>query len=219
MRTFREAFFDSIPAFCSYLPLGIVFGLLFQNLALPWFMAPFMSFIVLAGTIQFVLLATIAAKASLIAFMITAFFIALRNSFYGLSVLDRYNVSPMKKHYLIFGLVDATYSVISSKPEQPHDTRYLMWLTALIHSSWVIGTFIGAYFSNPKLLIPGLEFSLTALFTVFFIEQWKKSKDYFLVLTALITFSLAYLVTPTYAFLVGLIASCFYLSRRKIAWT
>lgn len=210
-RPLLEALKDSIATFFAYFPLGIVFGVLFMKLGLPWYYAPLMSLVVFAGAVQFVALGIFAAHGSIVGLLITTFMIAFRNSFYGLSLLHRFETTFWRKQYLIFGLVDATYSVMQSQHKRENELPYFMYLTAVIHLYWVAGTFIGALFGQVAVMPKGLEFSLTALFTVFFIEQWKKCKNMTVVAVALLGFGLGWLFYPAQAFMVGVLLSTFYL--------
>ncbi|MCB1074883.1 MAG: AzlC family ABC transporter permease [Simkania sp.] len=213
---FLTALKDSVATFFAYFPLGIVFGILFvTELSLPWYLAPLMSLLVLAGAIQFVAIGIFAAHGSILGFFITSLFVALRNSFYGLSVLHRYEkVSFWPRQYLIFGLVDAPYSIVQHHGERKNEIPYLFHLTWVIHFYWVSGTFIGAYFGKGFFQIPGLEFSLTALFTVFFIEQWKKCKDLSIALVALLGFGLGVIFFHNQAFIFGILITLFYICLR-----
>lgn len=213
---FLEALKDSIATFFAYFPLGIVFGMLFTSeLNLPWILAPLMSLFVLAGAIQFVALGIFVAHGSILGLFITSCFVALRNSFYGLSLLHRYDkVNVWPRQYLIFGLVDATYAIVHHRPQRENEIPYFFHLTWIIHFYWVSGTGIGAFFGKQVVQIPGLEFSLTALFTVFFIEQWKKCKDLPTVIVALLGFGIGWIWIPDQAFITGILLSLFYLCIR-----
>lgn len=213
---FLTALRDSTATFFAYFPLGIVFGILFvDHLALPWYLAPIMSLVTYAGAIQFVALGIFIAHGSILGLFITSLFVAFRNSFYGLSVLHRYEkVSFWPRQYLIFGLVDATYSIVQHHGERKNEIPYLFHLNWLIHFYWVSGTFIGAFFGKHVFQIPGLEFSLTALFTVFFIEQWKKCKDLSIVIVALLGFGLGIVFLKNQAFIIGILITLFYICLR-----
>ncbi|KAF6583821.1 MULTISPECIES: hypothetical protein [Paenibacillus] len=55
----------------------------------------------------------------------------------------------------------------------------MFFVTWLNHSYWVIGTAIGGFF-GPLVTInmEGLEFVMTALFVVIFMEQWMKESTH-----------------------------------------
>jgi 4-azaleucine resistance transporter AzlC len=57
---------------------------------------------------------------------------------------------------------------------------FMFFVTVLNHSFWVIGPAIGGIFGSLiKFNTEGLEFVMTALFVVIFIEQWMKEKKHY----------------------------------------
>ena len=57
----RTAFKTSLPILFGFVPLGIAFGLLFQELNYPWYFASLMGIIVYAGAAQFMAIGLLAA--------------------------------------------------------------------------------------------------------------------------------------------------------------
>lgn len=192
-RELKAAFKISIPVMMGYAVLGFAFGLLLVSFDYPWYLAPIMSLFIYAGALQFLAISFFNVKAGLIDIAIASWFINLRQSFYGLSLLKRFKNSGKLKPYLIFGLTDETYALLTTikDDEQLKKKYYYIFLTAFNQSYWFIGSTMGAIVgSNIKFNTAGLEFSLTALFVVLCIEQYKNLKNY----------------VP---FLIGLIASIF----------
>ena len=64
-------------------------------------------------------------------------------------------------------------------PEGVDENKYFFLLTFLNQCYWVIGSVLGSLIGS---LIPfhtaGIEFSMTALFLVVFVEQWKSVKNH-----------------------------------------
>jgi len=83
--------------------------------------------------------------------------------------------------YLIFGLTDETYSLVSGKKasEKADLAAYCFWVTLMDHCYWVTGTLLGSLAGS---LLPinyeGVEFALTALFITIFVEQWLSTKKH-----------------------------------------
>ena len=102
----NRAFRDSLPVMFGYVPLGMAFGVLFQNLGYSWYFATLMSVFVFAGAAQFMAIGLLAAHAPLLEVAIATFIINSRHMFFGLSLLRRYHARGLKKFYLIFGLTD-----------------------------------------------------------------------------------------------------------------
>jgi len=177
----------SLPVMFGYVPLGIAFGILFQDLGYPWYFASLMGVFVFAGAAQFMAVGLLAAHAGLLEIAISTLALNSRHIFFGLSLLNRYPKRGLKKFYLIFGLTDETFSLITSTPppESGREDDYYLAITALNHSYWVLGCSLGALAGSTfDLNTNGMEFVLTALFVVLLIEQWKQVREPFPFLTA-----------------------------------
>lgn len=173
----RDAFRDSLPVLFGYLPLGCAFGVLFSTLGYHWLYAPLAGLIIYAGSAQFLAVALLGAGAGLIETFVATLLLNARHVFYGLSVLDRYPRAGFLRWYLIFGLTDETYALVTAKPRPRslHSTRYYAALTGLNHGYWVLGCALGAGLQEAVSFDPaGFEFTLVALFAVLLIEQFKR---------------------------------------------
>lgn len=176
----KKAFSVSIPVMMGYGVLGFAFGLLLVSFEYAWYLAPLMSLFIYAGALQFVAINFFNVKAGLVDIAIATWFINLRQSFYGLSLLKRFKKTGKLKPYLIFGLTDETYALLTTikDDEQLKKRWYYFFLTAFNQSYWFIGSTLGAIVgSNIAFNTAGLEFSLTALFIVLCIEQYKNLQN------------------------------------------
>lgn len=166
----------------GYVPLGMAFGILFQDLGYPWYFATLMGLFVFAGAAQFMAIGLLTAQAGLLEVAVSTLALNSRHIFFGLSVLGRYRARGLKKAYLIFGLTDETYSLITStEPRGQQDEQdYYLTITALNQSYWLVGCTLGAVAGSlADLNTAGMDFALTALFLVLLIEQWKKIRELF----------------------------------------
>lgn len=178
--TLNAAFRASLPVMFGYVPLGMAFGILFQDLGYDWFYAPLMGLTVYAGAAQFMAVGLLAAQASLFEVAVSTLILNSRHMFFGLSLLGRYRARGLKKFYLIFGLTDETYSLITSThaPVGDDEQDYYVALTGLNQCYWVTGCALGALFgANVQFDTTGMDFALTALFMVLMLEQWKKLRE------------------------------------------
>lgn len=171
---------STLPVFFGYITLGIAFGLVLTEANYPWWLAPIMSIFMYAGAAQFIIVGLFAAGTPLTAILITEALVNIRHIVYGLSLISKYKSTGKWKPYLIFGLTDETYSLLTTLdiPEDVNPNRMYGLITLFDQSYWVTGSIIGALIGN---LIPfdltGIDFSLTALFAVLTIEQLLKTKD------------------------------------------
>ncbi len=180
-KVLKTAFIDTLPIFAAYIILGIGFGVLMSDAGYPLYFVFLMSVFIFAGSMQYVAVSLLAAKVSPLTALLMTFLVNARHIFYGLSLLERYRDTGKAKPYLIFGLTDETYSLVCSQPHATGDNRtaYYFAVTLLNHFYWIAGGVIGNALGN---ILPfnseGIEISMTALFTVIFIEQWKQTKDH-----------------------------------------
>ncbi|WKA58530.1 azaleucine resistance protein AzlC [Planococcus shenhongbingii] len=185
---FKAAFPYTVPIFAGFLFLGIAYGIFMNSLGFHAIYPILMSFLIFAGSMEFV-----AANLLLLAFNpINALFLTLmvnaRHLFYGISMLDKFKGVGNKRWYLIFGLCDESFSInYSAKvPKDVDKGWFFFFVTLLNHSYWVIGSTIGGIFGSLVVFnTEGLEFVMTALFVVIFIEQLMTGKKYASALTGL----------------------------------
>ena len=199
-KEFKSALTISIPVMMGYLVLGFAFGLLLSSFNYDWYIAPLMSIFIYAGALQFVAIGFFNAKMGLIDIAIATVFINIRQSFYGLSLLKKFKHTGKFKKYLIFGLTDETYGLLTTVEEDKNLSKkhFYFFLTALNQSYWIIGSTIGAILgSNIEFNTNGLEFSLTALFIVLCIEQYKKLKNIFPFIIGAISSIVTLIIVPS----------------------
>lgn len=196
----KKAFKVSIPVMMGYLVLGFAFGLLLVSFNYSWYLAPLMSLFIYAGALQFVAINFFNVKAGFVDIAIASWFINIRQSFYGLSLLKRFRDMGKAKTYLIFGLTDETYALLTSiKDDETLNKKwYYIFLTAFNQSYWFIGSTLGAIIgSNISFNTAGLEFSLTALFVVLCIEQYKNLRNYVPFLIGAVASIFALILVPS----------------------
>ena len=209
IREFKTAFKVSIPVMMGYSVLGFAFGLLATSFEYPWYLALLMSIFIYAGALQFLAIGFFTAKLGLIDIFIASIFVNIRQSFYGLSVLKKFKKSGKLKPYLIFGLTDETYALLTTikEDEQLNKKYYYFYLALLNQSYWVTGTIFGALFGSMVTFdTKGLDFSLTALFIVLAIEQYKANKNYTPFIIGTVTSILAFIFVPISNMLIFAIA-------------
>ena len=132
-----------------------------------------------------------------------------RHFFYGFSLLDKYKGTGKAKPYMIFALTDETYSLVCTAkiPEGIDEKKYYLFLSILDQLYWISGCTIGALLGT---FIPfnstGIDFAMTALFVVIFVEQWLSTKEHLpailgavTTLVCLFVFGAQYFIIPSMA--------------------
>ncbi|WJH36048.1 azaleucine resistance protein AzlC [Paenibacillus sp. CC-CFT747] len=179
---FRTAFPHTIPIFAGFTFLGIAYGVYMNSLGFHAIYPILMSLTIFAGSMEFV-----AANLLLFSFNpVNAFFLTLmvnaRHLFYGISMLDKYKGLGKKKLYMIFGLCDESFSIncTAQVPENVDKGWFMFFVTLLNHFYWFLGSAIGGLFGSlVRFNTEGLDFVMTALFVVIFIEQWRREKKHY----------------------------------------
>lgn len=164
----------------GYVPMGMTFGLLFQDLGYPWYFATLMGLFIFAGAAQFMAIGLLSTGAGLTEVFISTFMLNSRHIFYGLSILDKYGKWGLRKLYLIFGLTDETYSLVTTIkiPNKVNEQDYYFFITMFNQAYWVLGCTLGVLIGGlVEFNTQGMDFALTALFIVLVIEQWKNIRD------------------------------------------
>jgi 4-azaleucine resistance transporter AzlC len=95
--------------------------------------------------------------------------------FYGLAFLESFGNWNLRKFYLIFGMTDETYALLTTikVPEKYIKERFYLFITLFAQLYWVLGCTIGALSADILTFnTDGIEFAATALFVVLLIEQW-----------------------------------------------
>ncbi len=206
----RSVFRLTLPILFGYIPLGMAFGVLFATqLDYSWWIAPLTGLIIYAGAGQILAVSLLASHAGLLEVFVAMFVLNSRHLFYGLSLLGRFRGAGWRKAYLIFGLTDETYSLLTSRPqgkdrktEQDIDLR----ITALNQCYWIAGCAMGALLAdNLSFDSSGIEFALVALFIVLTIEQFKALGDSFPIWTGAAAAAIAILFLEPAHQLIGAI--------------
>lgn len=177
----KEVFPQTVPVMAGYISLGIAFGLLLQSIGYGPLWALLMSLFIYAGSAQFLAVELLAAGATLPHVALLTLLLNFRHLFYGLSMIEKYRKTGLRKIYLIFGLTDETYALLTGykTPEGFSDRDYYLAVTVMNQFYWVTGCVLGSVAGN---IIPfdttGIDFAMTALFAVLVVEQWKTNKNH-----------------------------------------
>ena len=177
----KAAFPHTIPIFAGFLFLGMTYGVYMRTSGFSFWYPMIMSVVIFGGSLEFVATSMLLAPFAPVQVFLTAVMIQARHLFYGISMLQRYKNTGAAKPYLIFALTDETYSVVCSGdvPEGVDQNRYYLFASLFDQIYWVAGSATGTLLGS---IIPfdttGIDFSMTALFLVVMVEQWRAGKDH-----------------------------------------
>lgn len=177
----KYAFIQTVPVLCGYLFLGFAFGLLLQQAGFHALWAFFISCVVYAGSMQFVLVGLLSGGASLLSVALLTLSINCRHIFYGLSFIEKFKAMKKAYPYMVFSLTDETYSLLCSVqvPNSLSEKRVFFFIAFLDQLYWIAGSVLGAGAGE---ILPfnteGIDFAMTALFVVIFVEQWLSFRNH-----------------------------------------
>ena len=187
-KAFKAAFPHTIPIMTGFLFLGMTYGI-YMNVSGFSFLYPMlMSMTIFAGSMEFVTVNMLLGAFHPLEALTMTLMINARHLFYGISMLDKYKGTGLKKLYLIFGMCDESFSInyTADIPKDVDKGWFMTWVTLLNHSYWVLGATLGGIFGSfIHFNTEGVEFVMTALFVVIFLEQWLKEKNHVNAITGL----------------------------------
>ena len=158
-KTAAYAFHHSIPILIGFFPVGLAYGLLMQQAGYNFLWSGACSLFVLAGSL--------------------ALLLNSRHIFYGLSFIDKFRSFGPWRWFLIYSLCDENYSLHCSHDFGPDvNEKWAYVLTAaFVTFYWVALSMLGGLVGS---LIPfdttGIDFALTALFTVIVVDQLRGAR-------------------------------------------
>lgn len=183
----KYAFIKSLPIMCSYLFVSMAYGVMLEEAGFGWLYSLLISMTVYTGAFQFVLITFLSSGASLLTIMLTALLMNSRQIFYSITFLDDFRKMGKRKLYMIHTMTDETYAVnctLELQKKEKEDTMFLVAFFSRLY--WMTGAVLGGILGQ---LIPwnleGIDFCMTALFVIIFIDQWEKTTKHRAALTGL----------------------------------
>lgn len=180
-KALKAAFPYTIPILAGFWFLGLAYGIYMNVSGFSVIYPMVMSVIIFGGSLEFVAVEMLMSPFAPVQTIIMTLLIQARHLFYGISMLDRFKGMGWKKYYLIFGMCDETFSInyTARIPEDVDRGWFYFFVTLLNHFYWFSGATIGGLLGNLlQFDTEGLDFVMTAMFVVIFMEQWFKEKHH-----------------------------------------
>lgn len=180
-KAFKAAFPHTIPIFAGFWFLGMTYGIYMNVSGFPFWYPMLMSLTIFAGSVEFVAVNLLLGAFNPLQALAMTLMINARHLFYGLSMLDKYRGNGWKDFYLIFGMCDESFSInyTARIPEGIDRGWFMFFVTLLNHFYWFFGAALGGIFGSLiRFDTDGLDFVMTAMFVVIFMEQWMKEKEH-----------------------------------------
>lgn len=180
-KALKCAFPHTLPILAGFLFLGITYGIYMNVSGFSFWYPMLMSMTIFAGSMEFVAVNLLLGAFDPLQALAMTLMINARHLFYGISMLDKYRGTGWKKWYLIFGMCDESFSVnyTAQVPEDVDRGWFMFFVTLLNQLYWVTGATLGGIFGSfLHFNTEGLDFVMTAMFVVIFLNQWLKEKNH-----------------------------------------
>ncbi|MBQ7573050.1 MAG: AzlC family ABC transporter permease [Clostridia bacterium] len=189
-KALKAAFPKTIPILAGYGFLGTAYGIYMATSGFGVLYVITMCIVIFGGAMQFVGVPILLAPFAPIQTLIITLLVQARHIFYGIAMLDKLKDIGLKKLYIIYGVVDETFSInyTAQIPDDVDKGWFMFFVTLLDHIYWILGSVFGAVAGSLiKFSTEGIDFVMTAMFVVIFMEQWKKEKQHYSAIIGLIS--------------------------------
>ena len=209
------AFPYTIPIFAGFWFLGLTYGIYMNVSGFSFWYPMLMSLTIFAGSVEFVAVNLLLGAFNPLQALAMTLMINARHLFYGISMLDKFRGVGLKKIYLIFGMCDESFSInyTADIPQDVDKGWFMFFVTLLNHIYWLSGATLGGIFGSfSHFNTEGLDFVMTAMFVVIFMEQWLKEKRHTsalvgigISLLCLLTFGADHFIIPSMLAILGVL--------------
>lgn len=175
------AFPYTLPMMAGFIFLGLAYGIYTSTFGFSPLYPIVMAMTIFAGSMEFVTVGLLLGSFSPLYTLCLTLMVNGRHIFYGISMLDKFQALGKKKWYLIFGLVDESFSVnyMADVPNEIDKGWFMFFVTLYHYIYWVASTVVGAVFGSLLTLnMEGLDFVVTAMFLVIFMTQWRQESSH-----------------------------------------
>lgn len=179
VKAFTTALPRTLPVCISFFFLALSYGVLMGTRGFSFLWPMCMSMFIFTGSMEFVTVDLLISAFNPLAAFILAVMLGIRHLFYGISMLGRFKNMGLKKPYLIFSLCDETFAIDNGTavPGTVDRGWFYFFVGLLNQSSWVAGATLGGIIGGRITFgTSGLDFVMTAMFAVIFVDQWMSTK-------------------------------------------
>ena len=170
----RAAFPHTIPVLTGYLAVGIAYGVLMAAKGYNFLWSGFISAFAFCGSMQYVAITLLTTAFDPIQAFVLSLMVNALHLFYALALLPKYRRLGKLRYFMIYTLADEQFSLSSSvePPEDVDPTLFYFSMNLLTWCYWVVSSMLGGLVGGLITFdLTGIDFALTALFVVLFIEQ------------------------------------------------
>lgn len=176
----KAAFPFTIPIFLGWIFVALTYGVLMSNLGYNAWWTMLFSAVCYCGGMQIAAIPMMSAGFDPAQMLLMSYLVNFRHTFYGIPLLEKYKHAGALKPFLVYTLADEQFSISVSakKPENVEDKYFYFGIHLLGFAYWIgltgLGGVIGGLITFDT---TGLDFALTAMFVVLFMQQWKQKEN------------------------------------------
>ena len=176
----KAAFPFTIPIFLGWIFVALTYGVLMSNLGYNAWWTMLFSAVCYCGGMQIAAIPMMSAGFDPAQMLLMSYLVNFRHTFYGIPLLEKYKSAGALKPFLVYTLADEQFSISVSakKPENVEDKYFYFGIHLLSFAYWIgltgLGGVIGGLITFDT---TGLDFALTAMFVVLFMQQWKQKEN------------------------------------------
>ena len=204
---------SQLPIIMGTMPFGMIFGVLAVGAGLPQSLAQAMSFIVFAGSSQFVGQGMLASGDPALLIILTTFVINLRHVLYSASVEPYIKHLPTRWKYLLaYLLTDEAYATTIVRYRQGGELKHAHWFFFgagfMLWSTWQLSTAVGVFLGQQVPESWSLDFTMAVTFIGIVVVSLKDRASLAAALSAgivaVVAFGLPYKLGIMLAALIGI---------------
>ncbi|MBF0809207.1 AzlC family ABC transporter permease [Rothia nasimurium] len=190
----------------GFVVMGMGLGVLVASVGLPWWVAPALSAIVFAGSVEFLLVGMIATSTPLSLIASTTLLMNARHLVYGISYPLQNVKGNLAKALTVYMLCDEAYALNTAPGSQNFRSSRIMTVSVVLWLSWwggsTLGVILGATFLSH---LEGVDFVMTGMFLVLSIDAYRAVKDHITASLAVAASLTAIVLAPHSMLLVSLL--------------
>ena len=178
----RTAFLCTLPILAGFLFIGLAYGIYTNVSGFSFWYPMAMSALIFDGSLEFIATTLLLSPFAPLQTFLLALMVQGRHIFYGISMFERYRGTGWKKPYLIYGMCDESFSInYTTKISEGVDAGWFMFFVTLLNQIyWVASATIGGLVGTSlPINTEGIEFAMTGLFVVIFMEQWMNDPQHY----------------------------------------
>ena len=218
----KAAFPNTLPILAGFIVLGMGYGIYLRSSGLPVWYPTVTSILVFGGSLEFLLVSMLLSPFQPLAAFFLSLLVQVRHIFYGLTMLKKYRGRGLMSLYLIYSICDETFSINCSAevPENIDEGWFMFFVSLLDQSYWVLSVTLGSIIGGALTKYSeGVEFVMTAMFSVIFIKAMEKRENRISGVIGVMSTLISLIIFGKTVFLIpsmGLIIVFLFLFRKRI---